>query len=502
MQLSEAARAIEFRGLDLRDGRTRTARRRGASWHVRTRPYRPAGASSVVVHAEVHALPARPCYYGRCQAMRRCHHLLLVAATLVPATAGKSDDGTHIQAERGGESHSMSHRGREAETDSGPADLEGACSLNGFLAGGRCVCDKGWTGSDCGALKLGPTADNRVDAGRIYPPSASKTSSWGGGVVQRDGKFHLYVSEMSQHCGLGTWNTNSFIRHAESDTVDGVFTPDSTPVLGVWAHNAMPWLTPDGDISIWHIGDGTPARRPEQTGCANGTTPVSATETHADLAAPAPISRIPYSHSPNGPWKTMNVTCVSSAGAVGPCPIDNPTPVSLTNGTTLLAHRARGGFGLLVAPHWSGPYRNIASGMLNSTNINSPEDEFSCEDGFLFHGQRGGIHLLCHCNGVKGYPWDDHGRVAFSRDGITWRWSKERTFPPALTHPDKTNTSHISRQRPQLVFGPGNVPTQLITGVAAASTNRPYPWQAGCSELDAVSKPCDLTYTAMQPILP
>ena len=142
------------------------------------------------------------------------------------------------------------------------------------------------------------------------------------------------------------------------------------------------------------------------------------------------------------------------------------------------------------------------SGMqLNSTNINSPSDEYSCEDGFLFHGQRGGIHLLCHCNGVYGYPWcvcaracvcvcvcgtapspshflnktlvplwlrDDHGRVAFSRDGITWRWSvvatplndsiflptlilhlsrwsKERTFPPALTHPD--GTVYIQRCR-------------------------------------------------------
>ena len=81
--------------------------------------------------------------------------------------------------------------------------------------------------------------------------------------------------------------------------------------------------------------------------------------------------------------------------------------------------------------------------------------------------------MLCHCNGVYGYPWDDHGRHAFSSDGIVWQWSKERTFPPALMHPDGTNTSHISRQRPQLVFDSGMVPTHLITGIAVASTNRP-----------------------------
>lgn len=391
-----------------------------------------------------------------------------------------------------------------------PADPESACSLNGILerASSSCKCDPGWAGSDCGALNLGPTADSAVGAGRIYPPSTSKTSSWGGGVVQRGGKFHLYVSEMSEHCGLGTWSTNSFIRHAEADTVDGPYTPRDPPVLGAWAHNAMPWVTPGGEISVWHIGDGTAHRQPK-TGCTNGTTPVGddvaaagGHSTHAE--APAPISRIPYSSNPDGPWKMMSITCTSAAGTTRPCPIDNPTPVALPNGTTLLAHRARGGFGLLVAPHWSGPYRNVASGLdLNSTNIPTPEDEYSCEDGFLFHGQRGGLHLLCHCNGVKGYPWDDHGRVAFSSDGgATWQWSKERTFPPALTHPDGTNTSHISRQRPQLVFGPGMVPTHLITGIAVASTNRPYSWQAGCSELDAVSKPCDLTCTAMQPILP
>ena len=58
--------------------------------------------------------------------------------------------------------------------------------------------------------------------------------------------------------------------------------------------------------------------------------------------------------------------------------------------------------------------------------------------------------------------------------GVDWAWSKERTFLPSFKHPDGTNTTHISRQRPQLVFGPGAVPTHLITGIAVASTNRPY----------------------------
>jgi hypothetical protein len=84
------------------------------------------------------------------------------------------------------------------------------CSLNGICgnasstgsgAAHQCRCDDGWTGPDCGALNLGPTSSNAVGSGRIYPPPASNTSSWGGGVVFRDGSYHLYVSEMAGHCG-------------------------------------------------------------------------------------------------------------------------------------------------------------------------------------------------------------------------------------------------------------------------------------------------------------
>ena len=228
-------------------------------------------------------------------------------------------------------------------------DTESAYSLNGDLTAGLCACDLGWRGADCGVLNLGPTADNTIGSGRISPAATAKTSSWGGGVVKRNGKFHLYVSEMDNHCGLATWNTNSFIRHAESDTIDGVYTPRET-VLGSWAHNAMPWVTPEGDISVWHIGNGT-LSRPKRTGCSNGTTPAASTMgQRAENPHPISISQIPYSSTPSGPWKMMSITCNTAAGP-GPCPIDNPTPVSFQNGTTLLAHRARGGFGILVAPH-------------------------------------------------------------------------------------------------------------------------------------------------------
>ena len=293
------------------------------------------------------------------------------------------------------------------------------CSLNGRCQNGACACDPGWRGVDCGVLNLGPVPDRpKVGSGQIYPLPMANTSSWGGGVVFRDGKYHLYVSEMANHCGLKTWQTNSFIRHAAADAVDGPYVPQGT-VVRAWSHNAMPWVTPDGYIAVWHIGNGVlPSGRNLTTGCVNGTTPVHPSNPRAiSTTSLAPVHQIPYSSSPNGPWKMMNLTCAQDGGRTGPCTIDNPTPVSLANGTTLLAHRKRGPatgpqFGILVAPHWSGPYRNLSS-------IPPPGDEpGGCEDGFLLLGQRGkggsdgdgdgGIHLLCHCNGMHGYP-TNHG---------------------------------------------------------------------------------------------
>ena len=137
----------------------------------------------------------------------------------------------------------------KVDVDALECDRDMQCSLNGCSVKGACVCRPGWTGSDCGVLKLGPIAANPTGSGRIYPSAHDNTSSWGGGVIFRDGKYHLYVSEMSGHCGLATWRTNSFIRHAESDTPDGVYTPRET-ILDMWGHNAMPWVTPEGYISV------------------------------------------------------------------------------------------------------------------------------------------------------------------------------------------------------------------------------------------------------------
>ena len=136
--------------------------------------------------------------------------------------------------------------------------------------------------------------------------------------------------------------------------------------------NAMPWPWgeghpdegPDGDVAVtvWHVGDGTRSTRPETTGCPNGTTPlpssaarVAGTRPSPPPGAPPLVARVPCSANPGGLGTWLGSGCVSREGGEAGCPVDNPTAVAHANGTTLVAHRTWGGFGVLVAPHWSRP---------------------------------------------------------------------------------------------------------------------------------------------------
>ena len=123
------------------------------------------------------------------------------------------------------------------------------CSLNGLCQSGACACDKGWGGTDCGVLNLGPAppggaygyvltpclsnhpacknspallvvhnchADScilittlRSDVpahGRVRRRYSPNVSSWGAHVIKwTDNQYHMYVSEMWNDCGIDSW---------------------------------------------------------------------------------------------------------------------------------------------------------------------------------------------------------------------------------------------------------------------------------------------------------
>jgi hypothetical protein len=125
------------------------------------------------------------------------------------------------------------------------------CSLNGGCQDGACVCSSPWNGPACDLLQIVPST---TSGPAIYGVSPN-VSSWGGSVVKwTDGKFHLFVAEMSEHCGMVEWQTNSFVTHAVSDTINGTYTKVSVAVKH-WAHNPQAIVFND-EVFIFHIGPG------------------------------------------------------------------------------------------------------------------------------------------------------------------------------------------------------------------------------------------------------
>jgi hypothetical protein len=95
-------------------------------------------------------------------------------------------------------------------------DDEG-CSLNGVCATGSCRCFAPWEGNSCGVLATLPQPRAPAFGG------AGSSASWGGSVVAAGGAYHLYVSTMTEGCGLLDWQTNMNIVHAVASNPLGPF---------------------------------------------------------------------------------------------------------------------------------------------------------------------------------------------------------------------------------------------------------------------------------------
>ena len=103
------------------------------------------------------------------------------------------------------------------------------CSLNGECSNNKCSCDKQWKGSKCNILDFEPYNISKGYHNKSY-------ASWGGNVIYHNNKYHLFVSQITDHLDLSHWGTNSEIIRAESDYFDGPFEMKQI-ILKPFAHN-------------------------------------------------------------------------------------------------------------------------------------------------------------------------------------------------------------------------------------------------------------------------
>ena len=348
------------------------------------------------------------------------------------------------------------------------------CFLGGECKVGRCVCDVWRTAANCSQINLLPVAPGHV---QVYPEAG--WSSWGAQVIFTRGKYHLFSARFSSHCGLNSWWCNSEVIHAESDTPDGLFHTEGTPVVLPFAHNPAVAVAADGTYIIFHIGEGTTPRS-KQGNCSGGTSGLDTNGTRAWCAASLhqatetqPVAgqkwnapNIAYSTSPSGPW-----TQLDGGGSWG---ADNPAPVFLENGTVLLyakmacnetinpRHAACYQYGLLRAEHWRGPWTFVR--MI----------EVFGEDVAAWRDQRGFYHMLLQGGPYKGTAsaylrnCAGHHHLAHSKDGLEWTMHCHAAPVPHWPDFPLTNGSTMKvkrRERHFVLLGPNKQPLWLYNGV-------------------------------------
>eukprot|EP00037_Helgoeca_nana_P018689 m.179579 g.179579 ORF g.179579 m.179579 type:complete len:341 (-) comp24544_c0_seq2:280-1302(-) len=265
--------------------------------------------------------------------------------------------------------------------------------------------------------------------------------------------YHMYAADMTEHCGLNSWQHNSAIRHLTATSPEGPYIPQEV-VMKPFAHNPTVHQAADGTFLIYHIGGGTTGNRPPITTCTNGTTP-SAPTLSADDTIPFALPlgsditpNVLFSKSATGPWTTLTF---ESSGAA----CNNPAAHTFENGTVLLVCKVMTGnpgirtMQVASAPSWRGPYR-----VISTTDVYG-------EDAYIWQQpQDGSFHMLLHSM----YP-DKIPTTAWSPDGIAWTpaFVANRSTPLSATYPsfshelNSTSTGLIRvarRERHQLLLNP------------------------------------------------
>jgi len=311
-------------------------------------------------------------------------------------------------------------------------------------------------------------------------------SSWGGSVIVGSADepgYHMFAADMTDHCGLNSWQHNSAIRHLVAATPEGPYeqATDSL-VLKPFAHNPTVHKAPDGTYIVFHIGDGETGSRPPITNCTNGTTPVAVAgqqrcgglprseipraAAQGSLVAPSAL----FSPTLGGPW-----TALKSAGGGAGC--NNPAAYIFPNGTTLLICKVMTGsppsdairtMQVAVAPSWRGPYTVVRT------------TEIYGEDAYVWRQPEDGtFHMLLHAMHPTKIPttaWSPNGldwTPAFVADLHTPLSATYPSFPHSLAVTGGSTVQLARRERHQLLLnpaGPNTPPGWLFNGVTTPGT--------------------------------
>ena len=349
------------------------------------------------------------------------------------------------------------------------------CSRNGVCVSSRCLCEQSWRGADCGQLAFANSSARAAFNSSLW--------TWGGSVaLDGEGLVHMYASELTNDCGILHYCSNSRIIHLTSTSPLGPYErrdvalePRSPPSWdsgavhgptirrvgrGLWALYYM------GTANTWSPNCG---RHPNCTVTVDPNAGDRATRRIGLATAP----------SPHGPWQRRDAPLFGpgdrAAGDWDWLDVSNPTPIVLSNGSTLLLYKGRGAvqaMGAAIAPRFDGPFTRASParyvlgpawedtyGWVQPPTASEPEV----------------VHVLAHVgNGAT-----SAGGHAWSLDGVVWRTATSPAYTGKVAWADGTTSVLARRERPQLLMVHGGEDARPRPAVLCTSAQA---MQRGCAD--------------------
>ena len=361
------------------------------------------------------------------------------------------------------------------------------CALNGVCTNATCVCEAAWETTDssrfgCSTLSLLPASR---DTGLHSVDDGFNTSSWGGSVLHDEvtGVWHMFASELTEHCGINSWTYNSRIVHATSSSPLGARFQRQEEFSGVFSHEPIAVRDPTTrEWAVFFTSD-IPSGRPV-CNCSDGSSTATC-EAFPKYGQQGPTF-VTWASSPAGPWSPPLQLFSEGARKAD----TNLAPYIYANGSLLGIYRTHPGASpgsiphLVFASHW----KNASSYIWLTDPIlplKLPEN-VGLEDPSLYRDARGNFHALFHAFNLSGTTASgDFGGHAFSENGWNWTWTG-LSYNSSVMFADDTSLNFLGRQRPHFIFEEGSAsPLGLTNGVIYK---------------DATTVGSDATFTFVQPV--
>jgi hypothetical protein len=292
-----------------------------------------------------------------------------------------------------------------AAPDAAPDPWCAECNYNGRClprdgrAASSCLCDAAWRGQACDELALEASDASLGYQGRS---EGQNVTSWGGSVVVADdGTFHMYAAEITGHCGMNVWLSNSQVIHASSPDPRTVPFERVGVVAPVFAHEPIAARAPTGEFVVYYTAVPPPLPLPVKggltcTNCSHGRSPaLCGTDSNRNASIMLPTFMV-WSKDPAGPWSIPIEIPGTDVFADS-----NFAPVINKNGSVVGLMRGN----VIAADHWRDPESYRVAGQWHDEG----------EDPMVYKDPRGVYHNIVHVKRAN-----THGLHYYSVDGVNW----------------------------------------------------------------------------------